>query len=237
MGPSESATTPARKQAARRQRFGRRPRVRRCLLKGCEQSFQPRQARQRYCSEDCRKGARKWSRWKAQQRYRDTAVGKEKRNGQSRRYRERVQNRKASEKEAVEEVARVITPEEFFRAFLRPARLLREIRRAAAKPFTTLLLARLPARSGASPGTGAALERSARLNPDILILSWLSRTFSLSDASGISPTRTAVGTPASPGPATAATAAGVTRRIRPANADRGGGCRRQQQTLCSDRWL
>jgi hypothetical protein len=198
MGPFESATTPAGKQAACRKRFRRRPRARRCLLKGCEQRFHPRQARQRYCSEGCQRAAREWSRWKAQQRYRDTAVGKKKRNGQSRRYRKRVKHRKAAEKEAVEEVARVITPEEFFRALLRPARLLREIRTAAAKPFTTLLLAGMPACAGASARAGTALERSARLNPGILILSRLSRTFSLSDASGVSPTRTAVGTPASP---------------------------------------
>ena len=44
--------------------------MRRCLLKGCEQRYHPRQARQRYCSESCREAARKWSRWKAQQRYR-----------------------------------------------------------------------------------------------------------------------------------------------------------------------
>jgi hypothetical protein len=41
-----------------------------CLLKGCEQRFHPRQARQRYCSERCREASRKWSRWKAQQQYR-----------------------------------------------------------------------------------------------------------------------------------------------------------------------
>jgi hypothetical protein len=98
--------------------------MRRCLLKGCERRFHPRHAHQRYCSEDCRKGARRWSRWKAQQKYRDTAAGQEKRNGQSRRYRERIKSRQAAEKEAVETAARVITSEEFFRAFLRPAGLL-----------------------------------------------------------------------------------------------------------------
>jgi hypothetical protein len=70
--------------------------MRRCLLKGCEQRFHPLQARQRYCSERCRDAARKWDRWKAQQRYRETAAGKQKRNGQSRRYRERVKSRKPS---------------------------------------------------------------------------------------------------------------------------------------------
>ena len=41
--------------------------------------------------------------------------------------------------------------------------------RAAAKSLTTLLLARLPARAGARPRTGAALETGARFNPEILI--------------------------------------------------------------------
>src|ERR1700719_5107697 len=143
---------------SRRKRFARRPRMRRCLLKGCEQRFHPRQAGQRYCSERCREEARKWSRWKAQQRYRTTRVGQQKRNGQGRRYRERVKSRKPPEPETVSEPARVITPEHFFRSFLRPARLLRGICGCAAKSLTTLLLARLPARAGARPGPGAALE-------------------------------------------------------------------------------
>jgi hypothetical protein len=37
-----------------------------CLLKGCEQRFDPRQARQRYCGESCRAAARKWSWWSSQ---------------------------------------------------------------------------------------------------------------------------------------------------------------------------
>lgn len=124
MGPAENPTRHLRKQAARgSKRCVRRPRTRRCLLKGREHRSRPRQAQQRYCSEGCRKAVRRWSRWKAQQRYRDTAVGKEKRNGQSRRYRERVKNRRSVEKGVVEEAARVITPEDFFRAFLRPPRL------------------------------------------------------------------------------------------------------------------
>ena len=123
MGLFESPTPAARKQVARRKRR-RRPRLRRCLLKGCGQWFHPRQAHQRYCSAECRKAARRWCRWKAQQRYRETAEGKEKRNGQSRRYRERVKDSKPAGKEAVEEAARVIIPEAFFRAFLRPAGLL-----------------------------------------------------------------------------------------------------------------
>src|ERR1700682_4941758 len=170
MGPPESPTGHTENQeAGRRKRLPRRPRMRGCLLKGCEQRFHPRQARQRYCSEGCREAARKWSRWKAQGRYRATAPGQQKRNGQSRRYRERFKRRKTPDAEAVTDPARVITTEHFFRPLLRPARLLRGIRTCAAKSLTTLLLARLPARAGARPGPGAALETGARFNPEILI--------------------------------------------------------------------
>jgi hypothetical protein len=93
------------------------PRTRHCLLKGCEQRFRPQHTRDRYCSDGCRVAARAWSEWKARQRYRSTAAGKQKRNGQSRRYRERVKDRKRSEKEAVPETARVI-PKKFFRWLL-----------------------------------------------------------------------------------------------------------------------
>ena len=164
MGPSESPTVhPENQAASRRKRLARRPRMRRCLLKGCEQRFPPRQARQRYCSERCREAARKWSRWKAQQRYRATRAGQRQRNGQSQRYRERVRNRKPPEPEAVNDPARVITTEHFFRPFLRPAGLLRGIQTCTAKSLTTLLLPRLSARAGARRRTGAALETGADL--------------------------------------------------------------------------
>lgn len=170
MGPLESLTgEPENQEAGRRKRLARQPRTRLCLLKGCEQRFHPRQARQRYCNERCQKAARKWSRWKAQQRYRATTAGKQKRNGQSRCYRERVRSRKSPEPEAVDEAARVITTEDFFRSFVRPARLLREIRAPAAKSLATLLFAGLPARHGARLGSRTALAASARLGPDILI--------------------------------------------------------------------
>jgi hypothetical protein len=164
MGPFESPTRHSEKQeAGRRKRLLPRPRMRRCLLKGCEAPFPPRQAGQRYCSEPCREAAREWSRWKAQQRYRTTTAGNQKRNGQSRRYRERVKSRKPPELEAVDETARVISPEDFFRSFVRPAGLLCEVRAAAAKSFTALLLAGVPACAGTRPTAGAALETGADL--------------------------------------------------------------------------
>ena len=170
MASPEGPTGHSRNQeAGRRKRLARRPRMRGCLLKGCKQRFHPRQARQRYCSQRCREAARQWSRWKAQQRYREKAAGKQKRNGQSVRYRERVRSRKPAEPEAVNEVARVITTEHFFRSLLRPARVLRGVHARAAKSFTTLLLPHLPARAGARPRAGAALKTGARFNPDILI--------------------------------------------------------------------
>jgi len=90
-----------------------------------------------------------------------------KRNEQSRRYRERIKSRKPPVPEAVKEAARVITPEHFFRPFLRSARLLRGLRAPAAKSPATLLLARLSARYRARPRTGAALEAGAHLIRDI----------------------------------------------------------------------
>jgi hypothetical protein len=116
VGPDEDSTLPA-KDRAPGQPPARRPRTRCCLLKGCKRRFRPRRAGQRYCSDECRRKARRWSRWKAQQSYRATAAGKERRNGQSRRYRQRVRNRPpATPGEAVPEAARVITPN-----FFRPA--------------------------------------------------------------------------------------------------------------------
>ena len=169
MGLPESATGQCENQEGRRKpTVRRRPRARRCLLKGCERQFHPVQARQRYCSPGCREAARRWARWKAQQRYRETAGGKQKRNGQGRRYRahrERERSRKPPEPEAVEEAARVIPTEEFFRSLLPPAGLLPELRAAAAKSFATFLLGGMPARVGAREAAGAALERGAHLIP------------------------------------------------------------------------
>ncbi len=164
MGPPESRTGSCKKQAAgRRKRRARKPRLRCCLLKGCERKFDPRQARQRYCSDWCRQEARQWSRWKAQQRYRETAAGQAKRNDQSRRYRERVQSRKRPEPEADNESARVITQEHFFRADMRPAGVLRALRAPAAKSVAAFLLCRVPASAGARSRAGAALETDAHL--------------------------------------------------------------------------
>jgi len=161
MGPPKSPTHHRKRQAAVGRK--RRTRQRWCLLKGCEQRFSPRQARQRYCGERCQGAARKWSRWKAQQRYRATAVGQQKRNGQSRRYRERAKAGKPPEPEAVNEAARVITPQDFFRAHLRPAGLLRALRPPAAKSLAAFLLPGLPASAAAGRRAGAALEAGAPL--------------------------------------------------------------------------
>src|SRR5580700_9216165 len=118
MGPPKSPTShPENQEGGPRKRLARRPRSRRCLLKGCEQRFRPRRARQRYCSEPCREAARAWSRGKAQQRYRATRAGKRQRIGQSQRYRDRGRNRKPPVGEAVPGAARVIT-KKFFRRLL-----------------------------------------------------------------------------------------------------------------------
>ena len=157
MGPDEDSTRPKPDQKhGRRKRPISRPRTRRCLLKGCKQQFRPRHALQRYCSENCRKKAREWSAWKARQRWRATAAGKQKRNRQSQLYRKRLKERKAPKKEAVSEAARVIT-KKFFWRLLRPAGLLRVLRALAAIAAAKILLACVPARDGTRLGTRAAL--------------------------------------------------------------------------------
>jgi hypothetical protein len=114
MGPHHHPTSYREKPRARRRRpFVRRPRTRHCLLKGCEQHFRPAHALRRYCNPACREQARQWAEWKAQQTYRKTAKGKEKRNQQSRRYRDRRKARSTSGEEQVSDPARVI-PKFFF---------------------------------------------------------------------------------------------------------------------------
>ena len=108
MGPRQNRSSSPQKAEARKRRAGL-PRLRRCLLKGCERRYRPRSKRQRYCSPKCRQAARQWSRWKAQQKYRNTGGGKQKRNGQSRRYRERCKQRQRQETRGAGEPARVIT--------------------------------------------------------------------------------------------------------------------------------
>ena len=109
MGPFNHPTSyPGKPTGRPRQLAVRRPRTRRCLLKGCEQDFHPEQARARYCSARCRAQARKWTEWKARRAYRATARGKAKRNRQSQRYRERLKARPASKKTQTARPARVI---------------------------------------------------------------------------------------------------------------------------------
>jgi ribosomal protein L35 len=103
--PQKRTNQERRHGSAKRPR--RRPRLRKCLLKGCERRFRPKYPRSRYCGEDCRRKARRWLQWKAQKRYRATGLGKQQRRAQSCRHRERVRTRKPS-KSTTDEAARVI---------------------------------------------------------------------------------------------------------------------------------
>jgi len=62
-------------------------RCRRCLLKGCEQFFRPRHPQGRYCSDGCRREAKRWRSRRAGTCWRGSARGKDRRRAQSRRYR------------------------------------------------------------------------------------------------------------------------------------------------------
>lgn len=72
----------------------RRPRRRKCVLKGCECWFQPKQPQERYCSDECRQEGTRWRRWRASQSWRASERGKERRRCQSQRYRERRRQRR-----------------------------------------------------------------------------------------------------------------------------------------------
>lgn len=116
MAPAEDCLTSPRNQPTAkilwRQRRARRPRSRDCLLKGCEREFRPQQPLARYCREACREQARQWRAWKARRRYRQSTNGRQKRQAQNRRYRERCKD-KPERKTAPGSNARVI-PTKFF---------------------------------------------------------------------------------------------------------------------------
>jgi hypothetical protein len=119
MGPDQNPAKSSLNQETRgSKRPARSPRQRLCLLKGCGNRFRPTRALARYCSANCAEQGRQWSRWKAQQRYRETKNGKQKRQAQSRRYRRRNPSQRNPR-----EGPRVIT-REFFRVFLRSSGLL-----------------------------------------------------------------------------------------------------------------
>lgn len=163
MGPNQNPAKSSVNQDHRRARPPRRrPRSRLCLLKGCEKRFRPTRALARYCSHDCAAQGRRWSRWKAQQRYRETKHGRQKRRAQSCRYRQRAVHKGRKERRAEE--ARVITSG-FFRALLRSPRMLRPV--LANRPFTAsaFLQPRVPAGRRARPGAGAALARARISKP------------------------------------------------------------------------
>ena len=73
----------------------RRPRVRRCLLKGCDRDFVPDDPLSRYCGQACSAEARRWSQREANRRYRASAGGRRCRREQASRYRQRVKERES----------------------------------------------------------------------------------------------------------------------------------------------
>lgn len=78
-------------QTWRQEPWQARPRL--CLLKGCDCLFVPCHPLSRYCSEECKTAARKWSEWKARRGYRASEKGKEQHRQESGRGRERQAQR------------------------------------------------------------------------------------------------------------------------------------------------
>ena len=158
MSPTEDRTGEPRKQGSGR------PRARECLLKGCGQRFRPEDPRERYCADACRAGARRWSTWKAGQRYRKTPGGRRKRSQQSRRHRRRKGERRDGETRGGERIgaARAIS-QRGRRIFLRPSRLLRDVHVEGALSFAPVLHEALSARGGARIGARAPMGDEPRL--------------------------------------------------------------------------
>ena len=125
MGPDKDSPVRPKNQAIGSlgcRRRARRPRRRVCLLKGCGRVFRPQQPMARYCCAACGQQARRWRQWKARRRYCQSANGRQKRQAQSRRYRERRKERQAQESATV--VAARVIPINFFFVLLRPPGLL-----------------------------------------------------------------------------------------------------------------
>lgn len=131
MGPADD-----RDSGSYRGQGCRKPRRRRCLLKGCEQLFQPRRPQAPYCSDECRESARRWRRWRAGQKWRKTESGRQCRRQQSRRYRQRVRERR--------EAPRSVTDQP--REGQRPAEILKEF--SCSRPGCYELFVRSPRSPG-----------------------------------------------------------------------------------------
>lgn len=95
MGPTQRPPKQDSVQGAGPSCCSPRPRRRLCLLKGCEQPFEPSHPQARYCSADCRTAARRWRRWHACRTYRASEEGQARRCQQSRRYRERLRDQRS----------------------------------------------------------------------------------------------------------------------------------------------
>ena len=159
MGPCEHPTTPLQNQAKGIKplikRNARRPRSRRCLLKGCGRLFRPDHPLARYCSEHCRNQAAKWREWKARHKYRKTDRGKHVRRAQSRRYRVRQKEQKKQKNDAVGS-ARAI-PRKFFFMLLRSPWVIRTIPKQPAVAAAALLFLCMSPGSRTSSGAREAL--------------------------------------------------------------------------------
>jgi hypothetical protein len=155
VGPSHDQGNPPSRQGRRRRGA---PRARRCLLKGCERWFVPERPQARYCGTACRTAAACWRRWKAQQRYRQTAHGRACRCAQSRRHRRRQRERaRASERDRPwYPGAWVIAQRQIFRD-LRSAWLLRDVPPSSSISAAAILWEGLSGRAGTGDRARAAV--------------------------------------------------------------------------------
>ena len=100
---------------------------RRCLLKGCERFYRPSQPQSRYCSDACRRDARRWRRRQASRTWRASAAGQRCRREQARRYRRRIPLIVLSEPSTTEAGDCVPPPVSAAREGQRPATILQDV--------------------------------------------------------------------------------------------------------------
>jgi len=138
----------------------RRPRPRICLRKGCGRKYLPRRWNQRYCQDpECLREVRRWLAARRQaKRRQDPGVKAQQALAQKqRRQRAKVAPKAMANPDVAP--ARGHAAENFFRALLRSARLLRTPREFAPQPGS-LLLCHLPPSRSQCPGPRTQVART-----------------------------------------------------------------------------
>jgi hypothetical protein len=170
MGPPESPTRPSRKsRGGPAEANGRRPRMRRCLLKGANSVFIRGRRANAIAARSAGRRRGSGRRWKAQQdtgrrdRARETERSKPALPG-ARQKPETIGIR------GVDDPARVITTRIFFSIIAATGQAATRDSHVSGEVPCNASVRRLPARAGARPASGSGDGNRRAFNPDILIV-------------------------------------------------------------------